>query len=66
MPGREVPVSSIRSPDTTAMWEFLRGKGYQANIAELRHDHPNLGWTSFADWAQRTFRPGDPGSVPQH
>jgi hypothetical protein len=49
----------------TAMWEFLRGKGYQADIAALRHDYPNLGWTSFADWAQRTFRPGDPGSLMQ-
>jgi uncharacterized protein YbjT (DUF2867 family) len=62
---REVPVSGIRSPDMTAMWEFLRGKGYQADIAALRHDYPNLGWTSFADWAQRTFRPGDPGSLMQ-
>jgi hypothetical protein len=63
--GGAVAVSSIRSPDMTARWEFLRGKGYQADITALRHDYPELGWTSFADWAQRTFRPGDPGSPMQ-
>jgi uncharacterized protein YbjT (DUF2867 family) len=59
---REVPVSSIGSPDMAAMWRFLRGDGYQADIAALRHDYPDLGWTSFAAWAQRTFRPGDPAA----
>ena len=42
-----------------------RPVGYQADITALRHDYPNLGWTSFAGWARRTFRPGDPGSLMQ-
>jgi len=52
---REVPLSSIRSPDMTAMWRFLRGAGYQADIAALRRDYPGVGWTSFAQWTQRTL-----------
>jgi uncharacterized protein YbjT (DUF2867 family) len=55
---REVPVSGIRSPDMAAMWEFLRGAGYQADITALRHDYPAVGWTSFTSWARQTFRPG--------
>jgi uncharacterized protein YbjT (DUF2867 family) len=58
---REVPVAGLGSPDMTAMWEFLRGDGYQADIASLRRDYPAVRWTSFAEWAQRTFRPAVPG-----
>jgi hypothetical protein len=38
-----------------AMWTFLAGEGYQADIAGLRRGYPAVGWTSFADWAQRAF-----------
>jgi uncharacterized protein YbjT (DUF2867 family) len=55
---REVPVSAIRSPDMAAMWRFLRGEGYQADIAALRRDYPEVGWTSFAAWAEQAFRAG--------
>jgi uncharacterized protein YbjT (DUF2867 family) len=55
---REVPVSAIRSPDMAAMWRFLRGEGYQADIAALRRDYPEVGWTSFAAWAGQAFRAG--------
>jgi uncharacterized protein YbjT (DUF2867 family) len=53
---REVPRSGIKNPDMAAMWEFLRGDGYQARIGALRHDYPAVGWTSFSSWAERTFR----------
>lgn len=43
------------SADMAAMWEFLRGDGYQVDIEGLRRDYPSVGWTSFAEWAQRTF-----------
>ncbi len=56
---REVPVSAIRSPDMAAMWTFLRGGGYQADIAALRRDYPEVGWTSFEAWTRETF-PGKP------
>ncbi|MDT7700603.1 MAG: hypothetical protein QOJ30_2928 [Pseudonocardiales bacterium] len=56
----EVPMAAVRrgSADMAAMWEFLRGDGYQVDIAALRRDHPDIGWTSFASWADRTFAGG--------
>ncbi|HUB39840.1 MAG TPA: NmrA family NAD(P)-binding protein [Streptosporangiaceae bacterium] len=53
---RETPLADVqrRSSDMAAMWEFLRGPGYQADIAALRRDFPAVGWTSFTAWAQRT------------
>jgi subtilisin family serine protease len=56
---REVPVSAIGSPDMAAMWTFLRGHGYQVDIAALGRDYPHVGWTSFAAWALEAF-PGNP------
>lgn len=55
----EVPMSSVRrgSADMAAMWEFLRGVGYQVDITALRHDYPAVGWTSFTDWADRALGP---------
>ncbi len=51
----QTPLESIRNPDMYAMWTFLNGPGYRVDIAALRAAHPDIGWTSFADWAQRTF-----------
>ncbi|MER5336661.1 NmrA/HSCARG family protein [Micromonospora sp. NPDC002717] len=58
--GREVrhervPLADIGNPDMHAMWAFLNGPGYQVDIAALHAAHPEVGWTSFADWAHRTF-----------
>ena len=55
----EVPMSAVRqgSADMAAMWEFLRGRGYQADIGALNHDYPEVAWTSFRTWAQRTAGP---------
>ncbi|PWW67125.1 NmrA family NAD(P)-binding protein [Actinokineospora spheciospongiae] len=50
-----VPLESITSPDMSAMWRFLNGDGYQADIAALRRDHGTVGWTRFGTWADRTF-----------
>jgi uncharacterized protein YbjT (DUF2867 family) len=51
----QTPMESIRNPDMYAMWTFLNGPGYRVDIADLRATHPDIAWTSFADWAQRTF-----------
>jgi uncharacterized protein YbjT (DUF2867 family) len=51
----QTPLESIRNPDMYAMWTFLNGPGYRVDIAALRATHPDIAWTSFADWAQRTF-----------
>jgi uncharacterized protein YbjT (DUF2867 family) len=50
-----MPLVRARSADMAAMWDFLRGHGYQADIEGLHRDYPSVGWTSFAEWAQRTF-----------
>ena len=57
---RETAMSVVRnrSTDMAAMWEFLRGPGYQADIGALRRDYPDVGWPPFAVWAQRRFRTG--------
>jgi uncharacterized protein YbjT (DUF2867 family) len=53
---RQVPDEALGgNADMAAMWTFLGGEGYQADIAGLRRDYPAVGWTSFADWARRTF-----------
>ena len=56
----EVPMAAVRrgSADMAAMWDFLRGAGYQVDIAALRSDYPAVGWTSFAGWADRALGPG--------
>jgi uncharacterized protein YbjT (DUF2867 family) len=51
----QVPLEGIGSPDMRAMWGFLNGPGYQVDIAALHHGHPDLAWTSFAEWADHTF-----------
>jgi hypothetical protein len=65
---RETPMSDVeqRSSDMAAMWQFLRGPGYQADIAALHRDYPAVDWTSFAEWAHRALEPGAqaaPGGV---
>jgi uncharacterized protein YbjT (DUF2867 family) len=56
---RETPMAEVRrgNPDIAAMWGFLRGTGYQADIVALRRTYPAVTRTSFADWAMRAFRP---------
>lgn len=70
--GRPVALSEVPgdvwrnndNPDMVAMWEFLNGAGYQADVAGLRRDYPSVGWTSFGEWARRTFaKEGDTGTV---
>ncbi|CAM2999220.1 NmrA/HSCARG family protein [Prescottella defluvii] len=53
----QVPLGSIASPDMHAMWWFLNGPGYQVDLAALHSEFPDVGWTSFADWAASTFDP---------
>ncbi|MFE7358126.1 NmrA/HSCARG family protein [Streptomyces sp. NPDC057543] len=58
--GREVrheyvPLAAIGNPDMHAMWSFLNGPGYRVDIPALHAAHPEIHWTGFADWAQRTW-----------
>ncbi|MGW1163514.1 NmrA/HSCARG family protein [Streptomyces sp. NPDC002513] len=51
----EVPLAAIGNPDMHAMWTFLNGPGYRVDVAALRNAHPQIRWTSFADWVEGTF-----------
>ncbi|MFI9617172.1 NmrA/HSCARG family protein [Streptomyces sp. NPDC052023] len=58
--GREVqhvyvPLEEISNPDMHAMWTFLNGPGYQVDVPALHAAHPEIAWTSFADWAESAF-----------
>ncbi len=51
---RELPIAAIRqqSEDTALMFEWFDRTGYEADIAALRRDFPEVGWHSYADWAR--------------
>ncbi|MBB4250128.1 NmrA/HSCARG family protein [Rhizobium sp. BK008] len=51
---RELPIAAIRqqSEDTALMFEWFDRTGYDAGIAALRRDFPEVGWHSYADWAR--------------
>ncbi|MFF4760866.1 NmrA/HSCARG family protein [Streptomyces sp. NPDC001292] len=51
----QVPLTAVTNPDMHAMWTFLNGPGYRVDIPALHAAHPEIHWTSFADWAHRTF-----------
>jgi uncharacterized protein YbjT (DUF2867 family) len=51
----EVQLDEIGNDDMRAMWTFLRGPGYRVDLPALHAAHPDLRWTSFADWAEDTF-----------
>lgn len=53
----QTPLESIGNPDMHAMWSFLNGAGYQVDLSALHAAHPDIGWESFATWAQQTFHP---------
>ncbi|MFF9497386.1 NmrA/HSCARG family protein [Streptomyces flaveolus] len=58
--GREVrherfPLSAVTNPDMHAMWAFLNREGYRVDIPALHGDHPESGWTRYADWAGRAW-----------
>jgi hypothetical protein len=54
---RQTPMAAVRrgSADMAAMWDFLNQTGYQVDVAALHRQYPEIPWTSFSSWAQRTF-----------
>ncbi|TAX72523.1 NmrA/HSCARG family protein [Rhizobium leguminosarum] len=51
---QELPIAAIRqqSEDTALMFEWFDRTGYDADIAALRRDFPEVGWHNYADWAK--------------
>lgn len=50
----EVPLEALRAQNAEAaiMFEWFDRVGYSADIARLRREFPEVGWTDFATWAQ--------------
>jgi uncharacterized protein YbjT (DUF2867 family) len=50
---QEIPIAVARqqSEDVALMFEWFDKVGYDADIAALRRDFPEVRWHSFADWA---------------
>ncbi|WP_394888511.1 NmrA/HSCARG family protein [Mesorhizobium sp. AaZ16] len=51
---QEIPIAAARqqSEDTALMFEWFDRAGYDADIAALRREFPEVRWHSFADWAR--------------
>ncbi len=51
---QEIPIAVARqqSEDTALMFEWFDKVGYDADIAALRKDFPEVRWHSFVDWAR--------------
>lgn len=52
-------VEHVENPDMQAMWRFLNGPGYRVDLSALHASHPQVRWTSFAQWAATAI--GGPG-----
>jgi uncharacterized protein YbjT (DUF2867 family) len=52
---RTIDSALIGSADMRAMFGFLSGTGYAADIAGLRASYPELGWQSFIGWLDETL-----------
>lgn len=37
--------------DAALMFDWFENVGYEANIEKLRAEYPEIGWTTFSDWA---------------
>ncbi|MGW7511152.1 NmrA/HSCARG family protein [Streptomyces massasporeus] len=53
MTHQEVPLAYVRtrSADLAAMFEYFTTSGLDVDVAGLRRDYPEVGWQSFAEWA---------------
>lgn len=51
---QEVPLHYVRtrSADLAAMFEYFTTAGLAVDVAALRRDYPEVGWHSFAEWAE--------------
>ena len=71
---QQLPLDVVRqqSDDVARMYAWFNDVGYNADIAALKRDFPEVTWHSFADWAQSVdwnvvLRPsGEPAATPGH
>lgn len=52
---QEVPLDAVRqqSEEVAVMYEWFDRVGYDADVAALRREFPDVGWHTFADWARQ-------------
>ncbi len=52
---RELPAGAVRarSRDLAVMYDWMRDRGYDVDIADLKSRYPEVHWESFDDWASR-------------
>jgi uncharacterized protein YbjT (DUF2867 family) len=50
-----IPLEQVDNYDVRAVWAFLDGPGYTVDIPALHAAHPEIAWTSFADWTKSAF-----------
>lgn len=49
------PLAQVDNPLVRTVWAFLEGPGYTVDIPALHAAHPEIAWTSFADWTRSAF-----------
>ncbi|MGW7458924.1 NmrA family NAD(P)-binding protein [Streptomyces sp. NPDC054797] len=65
----EVPLAFVRtrSTDLAAMFAYFTSSGLDVDVAALHREYPEVGWQSFADWANRQDWPALlPAAAAQH
>lgn len=52
---QEIPLDAVRqqSEEVAVMYEWFDRVGYDADVAALRREFPDVGWHTFADWARQ-------------
>ncbi|MGW1539201.1 NmrA family NAD(P)-binding protein [Streptomyces sp. NPDC002309] len=54
-----IPLAQVDNSDVRAVWAFLDGPGYTVDVPALHAAHPEIAWTSFADWTRSAFSAAD-------
>ncbi|MFD7231089.1 NmrA/HSCARG family protein [Streptomyces sp. NPDC059881] len=50
-----IPLTKVENSDVRSVWAFLDGPGYTVDVPALHAAHPEIAWTSFADWTRSAF-----------
>lgn len=52
---QEIPLDAVRqqSEEVAVMYEWFDRVGYDADVAALRREFPDVGWHTFADWTRQ-------------
>ncbi|MGW3723566.1 NmrA/HSCARG family protein [Streptomyces sp. NPDC000851] len=54
-----IPLTQVDISYVREIWAFLDGPGYTVDVPALHAAHPEIAWTSFADWTRSAFSTTD-------